>query len=405
MSKRMIDASVWRSENFVSLPPMARLLMMGMITTADDQGRLQASPMFMRGDFFPGDDEATIKNIQAWLEMLNANKTIILYSVEGKQYAQFVNWWKYQSLQYAMPSKFPKPDTWMDRIRYNFSRGITLTFNWTLTDGTRTANTCDESGLPLQKAEKPVNNSEKPGGNTESNQVENQVENQVGVQEKEEEEEYRGDTRTHAHENTRNEKNPSPFASPVTEQQAQSEPVTATEAEQPTADEFTWQPTNGEYMPGLPNPKRNRERERNQYRRVTQVNETIAAAGKIGVDAVTFRQMVDAYLTRIGKKKLADMENDTGEQALFEAQNTILDLCVLDRMFRTVASVGSVFDSWLENSWAWATTPSKKQFLEHASQMASGTVKNEKNPQKAARGKPTVEAEERVNFSAGALFS
>ena len=53
MSKRMIDASVWRSENFVSLPPMARLLMMGMITTADDQGRLQASPMFMRGNFFP----------------------------------------------------------------------------------------------------------------------------------------------------------------------------------------------------------------------------------------------------------------------------------------------------------------------------------------------------------------
>ena len=187
MSKRMIDASVWRSENFVSLPPMARLLMMGMITTADDQGRLQASPMFMRGDFFPGDDEATTKNIQAWLEMLNANKTIILYSVEGKQYAQFVNWWKYQNLQYAMPSKFPKPEAWMDRIRYNFSRGVTLTFNWTLTDGTRTVNTCDESGLPLQKAEKPVNNSEKPGGNTESNQVDNQVDNQVGVQEKEEE--------------------------------------------------------------------------------------------------------------------------------------------------------------------------------------------------------------------------
>ena len=110
MSKRMIDSSVWRSENFASLPPMARLLMMGMITTADDQGRLQASPMFMRGDFFPGDDDATTKSIQTWLEMLYANKTIILYSVDGKQYAQFANWWKYQSLQYAMPSKFPKPD-------------------------------------------------------------------------------------------------------------------------------------------------------------------------------------------------------------------------------------------------------------------------------------------------------
>ena len=115
MSKRMIDSSVWRSENFVSLPPMARLLMMGMITTADDQGRLQASPMFMRGDFFPGDDDATTKSIQTWLEMLYANKTIILYSVDGKQYAQFANWWKYQSLRYPDDSIYPPPDGWADR--------------------------------------------------------------------------------------------------------------------------------------------------------------------------------------------------------------------------------------------------------------------------------------------------
>ena len=51
MSKRMIEASVWRSENFASLPPMARLLMMGMITTADDQVRVLANPKIYRGEF------------------------------------------------------------------------------------------------------------------------------------------------------------------------------------------------------------------------------------------------------------------------------------------------------------------------------------------------------------------
>ena len=188
MSKRMIDSSVWRSENFASLPPMARLLMMGMITTADDQGRVLANPKFLRGDFFAYDDDVKTVDVQEWLTAIHTNETIILYTVDGKQYAQFANWWKYQSLQYAMPSKFPKPEAWMDRIRYNFSRGVTLTFNWSLTDGTLVNNTCDESGNPIN-----VKISKCSGGNTQNDLPEsndNQVDNQVGVQEEEEEEEY-----------------------------------------------------------------------------------------------------------------------------------------------------------------------------------------------------------------------
>ena len=37
--KRMIDASLWANEKFGELPMVARLLLIGMITIADDQRR------------------------------------------------------------------------------------------------------------------------------------------------------------------------------------------------------------------------------------------------------------------------------------------------------------------------------------------------------------------------------
>ena len=369
---RMINTSITRDEEFNEMSIDAQFLFMRTVPFLDRDGLITGNTALLWSDVAPLlSHYASMMDaiISEWCE----NGFCIKYKDGKKDVLFFPSFRKNQfGMRYEKeaPSQFPPPPGYI-RTR----------------DGLK-ENNC-KSG-------------HSDGGGQGTDKV--RTEDGKGTLEEEVEEEEKGNN-ARTQDEGRNEKNPPPLASPEPEQQAQPEPVTATEAEQPTADEFTWQPTTGEYMPGLPNPKRNRERESYQYRRVTQVNETIAAAGKIGVDAVTFRQMVDAYLTRIGKKKLADMENDTGEQTLFEAQNTILDLCVLDRMFRTVASVGSVFDSWLENSWAWATTPSKKQFLEHASQMASGTVKNEKNPPKATKGKPTVEAEERVNFSAKALYS
>jgi len=371
---RMLSVSIADDIDFNNMSMEAQFLFMRTVPHLDRDGLIVGTPLLLLARVAPlmmdKLNAITPAIIDEWIGV----GSVIRYQHEKKDILFFVNFGKNQNgLRYdrESPSSYPPPP------------GFTRQSNGVFPDDTHEEKPC--------KTDTP----------DDCRSIAGNLPDDCHYKGKDKVE---GETCAHAHENTRNEKDsPSP-ASSSPEQQAQPEPVTAT-AEQPTADEFTWQSTNGEYMPGLPNPKRNRERERNQYRRVTQVNETIAAAGKIGVDAATFRQMVDAYLTRVGKKKLADLENETGEQTLFEAQNTILDLCVLDRMFRTVANVESVFDSWMENSWAWATTPSKKQFLEHASQMASGTVKNEKNPPKTAKGKPVVEAEERVNFSAKALYS
>lgn len=147
MNRRMIDSAMWQNSNFAQLPMGARLLQIGLINHADDQGRIKADLMQLKIQIFPCDDFA-LSQIQEWLEMMAANETIILYAVNGKQYAQLINWWKYQSLQYAQPSQYPRPEGWKDRIRKTLTKGFIATCNWQTVDGARLPDTCDMDGNP-----------------------------------------------------------------------------------------------------------------------------------------------------------------------------------------------------------------------------------------------------------------
>ncbi len=163
MTRRMIDSAMWQNEKFATLPPMARLLQIGMINHADDQGRGKAHPSLLRAQIFPYDD-VTLSDVLDWLRLVEGNGTIMLYSVDGKDYYQMCNWWQYQAHQYAMPSDYPKPQGWSDRIRKTLTKGQIVTCNWILSNGTRSPDTCDEQGRLIQ--------------------VNNQVNEQVNIQDK-----------------------------------------------------------------------------------------------------------------------------------------------------------------------------------------------------------------------------
>jgi len=51
------------------------------------------------------------------------------YEVDGKKYIQLTSWWKHQPLQYAVPSNYPAPAGWADRIRTTY-KGKALVCNW-----------------------------------------------------------------------------------------------------------------------------------------------------------------------------------------------------------------------------------------------------------------------------------
>lgn len=130
--RRMISEDFFQSEKVAEWTLRQRMLVLGIIANADDQGRIRGHPQWLRSRIFPYDD-FTAEEVEADLqEISKVNDTVLVYEVEGKRYIQLQNWWEYQGLPWAKQSDFPAPDGWQDRIRmmiYKPKRWV-MTLNW-----------------------------------------------------------------------------------------------------------------------------------------------------------------------------------------------------------------------------------------------------------------------------------
>lgn len=127
-TRRMIEPSFWQSESMGRLTIRQRLMFIGMFSNADDQGRLRASAPIVRASILPFDD-VSLSDIEADILAIEREKCIKLYTVNDARYAQVLNWWTYQTPQWAYPSLIPKPDGWSDRLRFRQSNEV-ITENW-----------------------------------------------------------------------------------------------------------------------------------------------------------------------------------------------------------------------------------------------------------------------------------
>ena len=126
---RMITSNIWEDDFVVSLSFFDRLVWIGLITIADDQGRMQDSANLIRSKMFPMDD-VPLKDIEsALVEFCKAGK-ITRYIVDGKKLIQIVHWWKHQRPQWAGKSIFPSPKGWADRIRCHVKGNSIYSANW-----------------------------------------------------------------------------------------------------------------------------------------------------------------------------------------------------------------------------------------------------------------------------------
>ncbi len=105
---RSIKPSIWTDEKFISLSRDARLLVLGMISHADDEGRLFASIAKLAGDIFPADD---LKPglVRQWRDEIATTGLAVVYQVNGVEYAVFPNWSKHQRISKPQPSILPAP--------------------------------------------------------------------------------------------------------------------------------------------------------------------------------------------------------------------------------------------------------------------------------------------------------
>ena len=128
---RMVSTMIWKSRKVTSFSLRHRLLWIGIITTADDQGRGDAHPGLIRGVVFPLED-VSFDEIEEGLKIFEQEGLIMLYEAEGKTLYQIVNWWQnghQGAMRWAWPSEYAAPEGWADRLCYRQGNRV-IKENW-----------------------------------------------------------------------------------------------------------------------------------------------------------------------------------------------------------------------------------------------------------------------------------
>ena len=109
MPNRIIKESICDSEKLAALSDFEFRLWVGLITQADDAGRGDARPAYIKGHVFPFRERVTTKDISVALHALAAVSCVTLYTVGGRPYYSFPSWAKHQRIRDCKP-KYPGPE-------------------------------------------------------------------------------------------------------------------------------------------------------------------------------------------------------------------------------------------------------------------------------------------------------
>lgn len=105
---RTVKPSFWGDADVCRVSRDARLLMIGLISMADDEGRFLGSVAAINGYVYPNDDLASTK-VRRWLDELARMKLVHLYSIDGIAYGCFLSWRGHQRISHPQPSPLPPP--------------------------------------------------------------------------------------------------------------------------------------------------------------------------------------------------------------------------------------------------------------------------------------------------------
>lgn len=106
---RSLKPECWQDEALGAVSRDARLLFVGLITQADDAGRLKAAIPLLRSQIFPYDHELPLAEIEGWLAELSGVGVVRLYEAGGRSYAALGGWAKNQKVDHAKDSEIPGP--------------------------------------------------------------------------------------------------------------------------------------------------------------------------------------------------------------------------------------------------------------------------------------------------------
>jgi hypothetical protein len=103
---RTIKPEIMQDEKLAALEPLPRLVFMGMITQADDAGRLHDNVKLLDGLFFPFTDDTCG---DALVELEGIGVILRYRANSGQRLIQITNWEKHQKVKNPSPYVLPAP--------------------------------------------------------------------------------------------------------------------------------------------------------------------------------------------------------------------------------------------------------------------------------------------------------
>ena len=106
----MIDPTIWADDGLGQLGLIERLMFIGLLTLADDEGVAKAEPIYLKANIFPY-DTFSVEELETARDRLvdTLNSLQLFTSDDDKEYIQFLKWTTYQKLSKPQPTDNPKP--------------------------------------------------------------------------------------------------------------------------------------------------------------------------------------------------------------------------------------------------------------------------------------------------------
>lgn len=145
--KRMISPEIWESSSFAELTDFAKLVFIGLISNADDEGKGEADAALLKSKLFPRDEKKRAADVKSALSEIARSTSTLFYSVEGHDYYALTTWRRWQKLDRPTPSKIPNPSQ-----EQSMGERGSYTQNQKLDESsTNTRRVLDENSLLIEK--------------------------------------------------------------------------------------------------------------------------------------------------------------------------------------------------------------------------------------------------------------
>ena len=106
---RQFKPSFFTDDKVGRLSRDARLFFFGVLSEADDEGRLVDSPKRLAGVVFPFDDDVTPKKVERWINELAEQQMVVRYTHGGGRFLYVRKFKDHQKMSHPTPSSLPPP--------------------------------------------------------------------------------------------------------------------------------------------------------------------------------------------------------------------------------------------------------------------------------------------------------